>query len=155
MLSSFFTAGEESFRVVDLERAQGLVRDHVIFSPGYGRTPHGRTLHNLGPLSAEGGRAKFALAMTRARRSLHVLSCFRPEDLDVSRLSHGAVDFYELLDREIAGNSDLGQPRLPRRRQRAGARRRPAGGGSGRPAPGPRGTGLAPVRRRPQHGGRR
>ncbi len=49
--------------------------------------------------------------MTRARRSLHVLSCFRPEDLDVTRLSHGAVDFYELLDREIAGNSDLGSPR--------------------------------------------
>ena len=110
MLGSFFTAGDESFRVVDLERAQGLVRDHVIFSPGYGRTPHGRTLHSLGPLSADGGRAKFALAMTRARRSLHVLSCFRPEDLDVSRLSHGAVDFYQLLDREIAGNSDLGSP---------------------------------------------
>ena len=110
LLGSFFTAGAESFRVVDLERAQGLVRDRVIFSPGYGRTPHGRALHSLGPLSADGGRAKFALAMTRARRSLHVLSCFRPEDLDVTRLSHGAVDFYELLDREIAGNSDLGSP---------------------------------------------
>lgn len=110
LLGSFFTAGDESFRVVDLERAQGLVRDHVIFSPGYGRTPHGRALHSLGPLSAEGGRAKFVLAMTRARRSVHVLSCFRPEDLDVTRLSHGAVDFYELLDREIAGNSDLGSP---------------------------------------------
>lgn len=110
LLASFFTAGDESFRVVDLDRAQGLVRDHVIFSPGYGRTPHGRALHSLGPLSAAGGRAKFALAMTRARRSLHVLSCFRPEDLDVTRLSHGAVDFYELLDREIAGNSDLGSP---------------------------------------------
>ncbi len=110
LLASFFTAGAESFRVVDLERAQGLVRDHVIFSPGYGRTPHGRALHNFGPLSAEGGREKFALAMTRARRSLHVLSCFKPEDLDVSRLSHGAVDFYELLDREIAGNTDLGTP---------------------------------------------
>ena len=28
----------------------------------------------------------------------------------MTRLSHGAVDFYELLDREIAGNSDLGSP---------------------------------------------
>jgi hypothetical protein len=110
LLASFFTAGPESFRVVDLERAQGLVRDHVIFSPGYGRTPHGRALHNFGPLSAEGGRAKFALAMTRARRSLHVLSCFKPEDLDVSRLSHGALDLYELLNREISGNTDLGTP---------------------------------------------
>ncbi|MGX9900283.1 hypothetical protein ACW0JT_10875 [Arthrobacter sp. SA17] len=96
--------------MVDLERAQGLVRDHVIFSPGYGRTPHGRALHTFGPLSAEGGSARFALAMTRARRSMHVLSCFRPEDLDVSRLSHGALNFYELLNREIAGNTDLGTP---------------------------------------------
>lgn len=109
-LAGFFTAGDESFRVVDLERAQGLVRDHVIFSPGYGRTPHGRALHNFGPLSAEGGRAKFALAMTRARQSLHVLTCFKPEDLDRTRLAHGAVDLYELLDREISGNTDLGTP---------------------------------------------
>jgi hypothetical protein len=109
-LAGFFGAGPESFRVVDLERAQGLVRDHVIFSPGFGRTPHGRALHNFGPLSAEGGREKFALAMTRARRSLHVLTCFRPEDLDHTRLAHGAVDFYQLLDREISGNTDLGTP---------------------------------------------
>ncbi|MFE4834367.1 AAA family ATPase [Arthrobacter sp. NPDC056691] len=109
-LSGFFTAGDESFRVVDLERAQGLVRDRVIFSPGYGRTPHGRALHSFGPLSAEGGRAKFALAMTRARQSLHVLTCFKPEDLDRTRLAHGAVDLFELLDREISGNTDLGTP---------------------------------------------
>lgn len=109
-LAGFFGAGPESFRVVDLERAQGLVRDHVIFSPGFGRTPHGRALHNFGPLSAEGGREKFALAMTRARRSIHVLTCFRPEDLDRTRLTHGAVDLFTLLDREIAGNTDLGTP---------------------------------------------
>lgn len=110
LLAGFFGAGSESFRVVDLERAQGLVRDHVIFSLGYGRTPHGRALHSFGPLSAEGGRNRFALAMTRARRSMHVLSCFKPEDLDLDRLSHGAVDFYELLDRELSGNTNLGTP---------------------------------------------
>ncbi len=109
-LAGFFGGGDESFRVVDLERAQGLVRDHIIFSPGFGRTPHGRALHNFGPLSAEGGREKFALAMTRARRSIHVLTCFQPEDLDHTRLSYGAVELYELLNREIAGKTDLGTP---------------------------------------------
>ncbi|UVJ38479.1 DUF4011 domain-containing protein [Arthrobacter sp. CJ23] len=109
-LAPFFGAGPESFRVVDLERAQGLVREHIIFSLGYGRTPHGRALHTFGPLSVEGGRNRFALAMTRARRSMHVLSCFRPEDLDLDRLAHGAVEFYELLDRELSGNSNLGTP---------------------------------------------
>ena len=110
LLSEFFASGPESFRVVTVDRAAGLVRDRIIFSLGYGRTPHGRALHGFGPLSEPDGRAKFALAMTRARTHIHVLTCFRPEDLDESRLSHGAVDFFELLDRELAGNSLLGTP---------------------------------------------
>ncbi|MDP5227065.1 MULTISPECIES: DUF4011 domain-containing protein [Arthrobacter] len=109
LLADFFqSSGQESFRVVDLERARGLVRDHIIFSLGFGRTPHGRALHSFGPLSAPGGRARFALAMSRARQQLHVLSCFRPEDLDRGRLNHGAADFYDLLDRELGGNYSLG-----------------------------------------------
>ena len=39
--------------------------------------------------------------MTRARSKLHVLTCFRPEDLDKSRLGYGALDFYELISREL------------------------------------------------------
>lgn len=110
LLSEFFGSGPESFRVVSVDRASGLVRDRVIFSLGFGRTPHGRVLHGFGPLSEPDGRAKFALAMTRARTHIHLVTCFRPEDLDVSRLSYGAVDFFELLDRELAGNSLLGTP---------------------------------------------
>ncbi len=108
LLADFFGSGPESFRVVTVDRAAGLVRDSIIFSLGYGRTPHGRALHNFGPLSAPDGRSKFALAMTRARDHLQIITCFRPEDLDEARLSHGARDFYELLDRELAGNSRLG-----------------------------------------------
>ncbi|WP_207343578.1 AAA family ATPase [Arthrobacter sp. E3] len=110
MLADFFASGPESFRVVTVDRAAGLVRDRVIFSLGYGRTPHGRALHGLGPLSEPDGRAKFALAMTRARSHIHIVTCFRAEDLDESRLSHGAVDLFELLNRELAGNSLLGTP---------------------------------------------
>jgi hypothetical protein len=33
---------------------------------------------------------------------LHVLTCFRPEDLDPERLGHGALDFYELLRQELS-----------------------------------------------------
>ncbi len=107
-LAGFFSGGEEPFRVVHVDRAGGLVRDHVIFSLGFGRTPHGRAMHHFGPLSEPGGRRRFALAMSRARRSMHVLTCFQPSELDVARLSEGAVDFYELLDRELGGNTELG-----------------------------------------------
>ncbi|WP_082565831.1 DUF4011 domain-containing protein [Arthrobacter sp. Soil782] len=99
--ADFFLPGNESFRVVPIDRAAGLTRDAVIFSLGFGRTPHGRALHNFGPLSAPGGRGRFVSAMTRARYRLHVLTCFRPEDLDPERLGHGALDFYELLRREL------------------------------------------------------
>ncbi|MBL0704746.1 DUF4011 domain-containing protein [Sinomonas cellulolyticus] len=106
----FASGGTEPFRVVHIDRAGGLVRDHVIFSLGFGRTPHGRAMHHFGPLSEPGGRRRFALAMSRARQSMHVLSCFRPAELDVTRLSEGASDFYELLDRELDGNTHLGTP---------------------------------------------
>ena len=103
--ADYFSTGSEPFRVVPVERAAGLVRDDIIFSLGFGRTPHGRALHSFGPLSAPDGRKKFILAMTRARRRLHVLSCFQPADLDVSRLTSGAVDFFNLLHRELGGEA--------------------------------------------------
>ncbi len=101
--ADFFQPSKDSFRVVPVERAAGLVRDNIIFSLGYGRTPHGRALHNFGPLSQPDGRGRFLTAMTRARHGLHILSCFRPEDLDPSRLEFGAHDFYELLASRLGG----------------------------------------------------
>ncbi|MBG6179792.1 hypothetical protein IWX62_000984 [Arthrobacter sp. CAN_A1] len=99
--ADFFAPGRESFRVVPVERAAGLTRDCVIFSLGFGRTPHGRALHNFGPLSAPDGRGRFVTAMTRARHQLHVVTCFLPTDLDPTRLENGALDFYGLLEREL------------------------------------------------------
>ena len=103
--ADFFTPGREAFRVVPVERAGGLVRDDIIFSLGYGRTPHGRALHSFGPLSAPDGRRNFVMAMTRARRLQHVLTCFEPSDLDPDRLTAGALDFFELLQRELGADA--------------------------------------------------
>ncbi|WP_026818759.1 DUF4011 domain-containing protein [Arthrobacter castelli] len=103
--AEFFSSGPEPFRVVPLERAAGLVRDSVIFSLGFGRTPHGRALHSFGSLSGPAGSGKFVVAMTRARSSLHVLTCFKPDDLDPTRLTHGASDFYDLINRELGGGT--------------------------------------------------
>ncbi|RJT78401.1 DUF4011 domain-containing protein [Arthrobacter cheniae] len=102
--ADFLTPGREAFRVVPVERAGGLVRDDIIFSLGYGRTPHGRALHSFGPLSAPDGRRNFVMAMTRARRLQHVLTCFEPSDLDPERLTAGALDFFELLQRELGSD---------------------------------------------------
>ncbi|TKV29583.1 DUF4011 domain-containing protein [Arthrobacter sp. NamB2] len=103
--ADFFTPRREAFRVVPVQRAGGLVRDDIIFSLGYGRTPHGRALHSFGPLSGSDGRQNFVMAMTRARRLQHVLTCFEPSDLDPDRLTTGALDFFELLQRELGGDA--------------------------------------------------
>ena len=70
-----------------LDQAASLTRDRVIFSLGYGRTPHGRVLSDLGPLSKPGGERLIAAAFTSARRHLRVVSCVAEQDLRDERLS--------------------------------------------------------------------
>jgi hypothetical protein len=87
----------EPFAVLTIEQSVAQSRDRVIFSIGFGRTPHGRVLSELGSLSRAGGDRLLAVAMTRARRSLRIVSCLRPSDLDDDRLTHGARALAELL----------------------------------------------------------
>jgi hypothetical protein len=98
-----FVVGEsaEPFAVLPVERAVAHSRDRVVFSLGYGRTPHGRVLSDFGALGQPGGERLLAVAMTRARRSLVIVTCVQPEDLDETRMKHGAVALAELLG-EIA-----------------------------------------------------
>ncbi|MBP1327143.1 hypothetical protein JOF28_002375 [Leucobacter exalbidus] len=97
-----FLLGEraEPFAVLTLEQATAQSRDRVIFSIGYGRTPHGRVLSNFGGLGKPGGERLLAVAMTRARRAMTIVSCFKPKDLDAARIKHGVVDLAELLAHE-------------------------------------------------------
>ncbi len=87
----------EPFTVATIDQAVAESRDRVIFSVGFGRTPHGRVLSNFGVLGEPGGERLLAVAMTRARRSMSIVSCFRPDDIDESRMSHGAVALAEIL----------------------------------------------------------
>ncbi|TPX03524.1 AAA family ATPase, partial [Schumannella luteola] len=77
---------------------------------GYGRTPHGRVLSDFGALGRPGGERLLAVAMTRARRSLVIVTCVEPDDLDETRMKHGAVALAELLG-EIA--TRRAEPPLP------------------------------------------
>ena len=83
----FDTKSGESFLVATLDQAASLTRDRVIFSLGYGRTPHGRVLSDLGPLSKPGGERLIAAAFTSARRHLRVVTCVAEQDLRDERLS--------------------------------------------------------------------
>ena len=86
-VQEFFThEAREPFVAVTLRQAHGLSRDRVIFSLGFGRTPHGRVLSDLGMLSESGGERLLAVGLTRARRHLQVVSCVDPTELTDSRL---------------------------------------------------------------------
>jgi hypothetical protein len=87
----------EPFTVVTLEQAMAQSRDRVIFSVGYGRTPHGRLLSNFGSLGRPGGERLLAVGMTRARRAMNIVSCFRPEDVDQTRQLYGVGALARLL----------------------------------------------------------
>ncbi|HZW42187.1 MAG TPA: AAA family ATPase, partial [Agromyces sp.] len=87
----------EPFTVLTLEQAVAQSRDRVIFSIGYGRTPHGRLLSSFGSLGEPGGDRLLAVGMTRARRSMDIVSAFRPDDIDEQRQSHGVLALANVL----------------------------------------------------------
>jgi hypothetical protein len=87
----------EPFTVLTLDQASAESRDRIIFSLGYGRTPHGRLLSEFGSLSRFGGERLLAVAMTRARRSIDLITCFTPEEIELDRLDYGAKALAEIL----------------------------------------------------------
>ncbi|MFE6965992.1 AAA family ATPase [Agromyces sp. NPDC057679] len=103
----------EPFTVLTLEQAVAQSRDRVIFSIGYGRTPHGRLLSNFGSLGEPGGDRLLAVGMTRARRSMDLVSAFRPEDIDESRQSHGVLALANVLTQTEERAADQGEADPP------------------------------------------
>ncbi len=87
----------ESFLVATIEQAVAESRDRVIFSIGYGRTPHGRVLSDFGALGRPGGERMLAAAMTRARRSMVLVTCFEASDIDEDRMQFGAIALADVL----------------------------------------------------------
>lgn len=103
-VASFFSDGsKEPFVVTDCKQIQGMARDAVIFSLGYGRTRQGRVIYNFGALSEPDGEKLLAAAVTRARRKLTLVSCFEADDFDPARLRHGAAVLPDLLAAVAAG----------------------------------------------------
>ncbi|MCY7413230.1 MAG: AAA family ATPase, partial [Salinibacterium sp.] len=88
----------EPFAVTTIDEAVAQSRDRVIFSVGYGRTPHGRVLSDFGALGEPGGERVLAVAMTRARRSMAMVSSFGSSDLEDGRMKHGAVALAQILN---------------------------------------------------------
>nr|WP_274638544.1 AAA family ATPase [Microbacterium bovistercoris] len=87
----------EPFAVLTLEESVAESRDRVIFSLGFGLTRHGRVLSDFGDLSTPDGERLLTVGMTRARRSMVLVSCIRPSAFDDGRLEHGAATLMTVL----------------------------------------------------------
>ena len=87
----------EPFAVLTLEESVAESRDRVVFSLGYGLTKHGRVLSDFGDLSTPDGERLLTVAMTRARRSMVLVSSIRPTAFDDGRLEHGAATLMSIL----------------------------------------------------------
>ncbi|GAA4376815.1 DUF4011 domain-containing protein [Paeniglutamicibacter cryotolerans] len=109
----FKRSDNERFLVATLERAHGMVRDTVLFALGYGRTPHGKAVHEFGLLSGAIGNELFVNAVTRSRESLVLVSALRPQDLDMNRIHGGARRYVELVGRVLAGDSGMAGKTMP------------------------------------------
>ena len=87
-LEDFFreTGTDEPFFLKNLERVQGDERDAIIFSVGYGKTADGRMQYHWGPMLGSGGERRLNVAVTRARKRLTLVTSFRTEEADPSRV---------------------------------------------------------------------
>ena len=76
---------EEPVIVKNLENIQGDERDVMLFSVTFGPDLAGKFTMNFGAINGMGGEKRLNVAVTRARRELHVFSSIRAEQIDLDR----------------------------------------------------------------------
>ena len=101
--------GHEPFMVTSADRLQGLRRDAVIFTLGYGRTAHGRPVHDFGSLGTPAGARAVTAALLAGREWLRIVTALSASELDGTRLRHGGALLVKVLgavEKELGEGSD-------------------------------------------------
>lgn len=98
----------EPIFVKNLENVQGDERDVILFSIGYGPDAAGKVSLNFGPLNRQGGWRRLNVAVSRARREMHVFSTLQAHQLSASRTSaQGVLGLKAFLDYAEKGKQAL------------------------------------------------
>jgi hypothetical protein len=98
----------EPIFVKNLENVQGDERDVILFSIGYGPDAAGKVSLNFGPLNREGGWRRLNVAVSRARREMHVFSTLLAHQISASRTSaQGVLGLKAFLDYAEKGKQAL------------------------------------------------
>lgn len=75
-------------KVRNIENVQGDEFDQVILSLGYGPNREGKLVTNFGLLGKSGAANRLNVAVTRARKKMHVISSIEPEDFRPKQLEN-------------------------------------------------------------------
>ena len=80
-------SGSEQFFIKNLERVQGDERDAIILTTGYSKTNDGRMRYHFGPINHEHGCRRLNVAVTRAKKSMTLVTSFSSADMDDEKLN--------------------------------------------------------------------
>lgn len=69
--------------VKNIESVQGDERDVIIFSIGYAKNENGRMMRQFGWLNQKGGENRLNVAISRAKKKVHIVTSFDPAELQV------------------------------------------------------------------------
>jgi hypothetical protein len=73
--------------IKNIENVQGDERDHIWFSIAYAKNEGGKVIGQFGSLSQDGGENRLNVAITRARKSIHIFSSIVAQELPLSESS--------------------------------------------------------------------
>ncbi|REG88355.1 AAA domain-containing protein [Algoriphagus antarcticus] len=79
---------DAEIKVRNIENVQGDEFDQVILSLGYAPNPDGKLVTNFGLLSKVGAENRLNVAITRARKKMHVMSSIEPTDFRPSQIKN-------------------------------------------------------------------
>lgn len=100
--------GVEPFTVMDVANVDGLIRDRIILGIGYGKTAHGRVVHDFGDISTPAGPGLLVEALSAVRKDLSIVTAIAPDEFDTNRLhSAGTLMMVDLLKLAEQGAPEL------------------------------------------------
>ncbi len=96
--------------VKNIENVQGDERDVIIFSVAYAKNESGKVVRNYGWLNRSGGENRLNVAVSRAKKKIHIVTSITPDELKVDDLKNdGPRIFRKYLEYAYAvsgGNDD-------------------------------------------------
>lgn len=78
-------------KVKNIENVQGDEFDQVIFSIGYAKNKKGKLIANFGMLSKKGGVNRLNVAITRARKKIHLVTSLSSRDFSPKQLKNEGI----------------------------------------------------------------